>query len=306
MTRIEVLNDNKFVSACLDLGLNCKDFEIYGDIIAVNTPRKDVVALFDKHYNLIGVPKVDYNNPKEAIEKEIAIYNKNESPEYYISYPFTGFSIRDLINLSDRIWIHITNNGHSGNMIVNWEEVNDDYTLYTDLLGYIKFLGEQAKEYYKHLYQMRMMGYDYPDAYRYLRSIMFNIDLTIDRLFSEGIRPYPHDIIKNLGQNRSAINKYEFELYHVVDLFLKTRGYELKRSLNGYGKVIPTERSYENTHDLAMKLLKLLEISDEEVNERNIRTTKNMMFDHVNLEELIATLNQEMTLRRKEGDEENE
>ena len=59
MTKDEIINDIKFRQQCGRYGLNWEKFQIYNDIIILDTSTKSLYVFMDKNYNVIGVEEWD-------------------------------------------------------------------------------------------------------------------------------------------------------------------------------------------------------------------------------------------------------
>ncbi len=275
MTKIELINDMNFRKKCLDFGTYFEDFDIYNDVIILNTRKKDIFVLLDEHFNIIGIPKVEHYNASKTMQdyaisyKEL--YNRvNQEEGISFLYPFQNLSLMQIVELSKRISIYETNHGHSFDMIVNGEMVNDEYnSVYTSLLLYIKFLGEQIDEYFKNLYQMRMMGFEYPDVYTYIKSIMYNINECIKINAEKCNKPVSIEIIEYLGQDKKNIDNYYIELNGIIDLLYN-------------------EKDSKDLSNIANELLKLLEVTDEEVESRREDSNRTFSIKKINLESWLT------------------
>lgn len=266
MTKKELKNDMKFICKYLNYGLY-GDFEIYKDTIILNSPIKDIYVLFDKDYNTIGIhkvePKTKHLTMEEISELYTNLYNLvDEKKNYCFSYPFQNFSLKEIIDISDRIHVK-----HSSEIFVNGDLViNEDNENYINLLLYIKFLGEQIKQYFLNAYQMKIMGFDYPDVYEYVNRLIANINMCIDDNIKNNRRPLPIDIINYLGQERKNIDKYNYALYNIIDLLLKEKGFKLKNGFYYRREIEPTNQEVEDLSVLANNLLKLLELPKKDFN----------------------------------------
>ena len=282
MTKNELINDMNFRLRCIDYGLNWMNFEIFnfrnGDsVIAMVIPNKEIYILFDKNYNTICIEKSDaisdYEDLKYFVELKYNIYcDCSEYVSLYenqFGYPFQNFSLKNILDLTNRINTEETNHGHSSEFYVNGDLIiGDNDETYIGLLSYIKFIGEQIKQYYLSAYQMKMIGFDYPDVYSYVNSIITNINECVNQSIENNIRPYPVNILTYIGQNNKNIEQYNYYLYNIINLLIKEKGYKVKRGIEYYKEIEPTEKITEDLSILSTKLLKILEVSDEEVKQK--------------------------------------
>jgi len=294
MTKSDLINDMNFRNKCCAYGLDWQSFNVYENIIILNTPKKDVFVLLDEHYNTIGIPKIEHFSPARTIEEYATGYKElydyvNQEEKFVFPYPFQNFSLKQIVELANRVYIREANHGHSSDMIVNGEIVSDEHdSIYISLLSYVKFLGQQIEQYFMNLYQMKMIGFEYPNVYQYISSLMSNIDECINVSIKKGNRPFPINIIEYLGQNRNNIEKYDRELYSVIDLLLKQKGLKIKDGFEHYKELETIEKDTTDLSAISKKLLKILEVSNEEVELRYQESNKTSEIKRVNLQSWLS------------------
>lgn len=225
MTKEQVMNDMNFRTKCGSYGLYWEDFNIIHDIIVVSAPKKGIYVLFDNNYNTIGIHRMDANDKslEEIVDGYSELYEYvDEDTGHNFPYPFKSLSLKQIVELADKIFIHSSNHGNSFNMVIDGKiiDCSSDST-YVELLSYIKFIGEQIKTYFHNFYQMMVMGYDYLDIYSYVRRIMDNIDECIRVNRERDINVRPIDILDYLGQERNRLDRYEHLLDQVIELYSK-------------------------------------------------------------------------------------
>ncbi len=292
MKKKELMEDMIFRSICCTYGLDWEDFDIFDDIIVLNSPKKNISVLIDNHYNIMGI--YDKNDDINKLERLKMIKESYENVYTKLPYPFQDLSLKQIVELANRVFIHETNQGHSSEMLVNGELANDDDdSVYISLLSYIKFLGQQIKQYFMNLYQMKMMGFAYPDVYQYISSLMSNIDECVNVNIQKGIRPFPFDIIKYLGQDVDNIDEYDHALYSVIDLLLKQKGAKIKDDFRHYDEVEPTEKDNTDLSELSKNLLKILEVPLEEVEQRYQERNQTFVTKEVNLQSWLSDNNKD-------------
>lgn len=267
MTKKELENDTKFI-ICKYLNYGPDgDFEVYNDTIILNTPIKDIHVLLDKDYHTIGIHKVDpatmHLTMEEISELYANLYNLvDKTKGYCFSYPFQNLSLKEIIDISDRVYIK-----HSSEIFVNGDLVIDENNRdYTNLLSYIKFLDKQIKQYFLNAYQMKIMGFDYPNVYEYVNKLIANINICIDENIKNNCRPQPIDIINYLGQEKKSIDKYRDALYNIIDLLLKEKGFKIKGGFYYCREIEPTNQEVEDLSVLSNNLLELLELPKKDFN----------------------------------------
>ena len=292
MKKKELMEDMNFRSICCTYGLDWEDFDIFDDIIVLNSPKNNISVLIDNHYNIMGI--YDKNDDINKLERLKMIKESYENVYTKLPYPFQDLSLKQIVELANRVFIHETNQGHSSEMLVNGELANDeDDSVYISLLSYIKFLGQQIKQYFMNLYQMKMMGFEYPDVYQYISSLMSNIDECVTVNIQKGIRPFPFDIIKYLGQDVDSIDEYDHALYSVIDLLLKQKGAKIKDDFRHYDEVEPTEKDNTDLSELSKKLLKILEVPLEEVEQRYQERNQTFITKEFNLQSWLSDNNKD-------------
>ncbi len=155
----------RFRDACGKYGVSWENFEVYDEVIILNTPKENLYILMDKNYNTISVDRLDYVYPN--VKKEYYRYtnftdvlgNRNK-----FGYPCEDFTLKQIIDLANRVEVMETNHGHSLRTQVNGvcydreTAKNEDYF---KLLSYIKFLGEEIKQYFLLCYHMQAWDLKY-------------------------------------------------------------------------------------------------------------------------------------------------
>ncbi len=254
-----IKDDMRFKRKCGEYGLSWERFHIFGDVVAVPAPKENILVLFDENYNTIGIFNRNNDVRKASLDVILKSYKEvYESAHYKLPFPFQDYSVKQLVELANRVSTHEINHGNSMEIFVNGERIVDGSdSSYTQLLAYAKFLGEQIEEYYKKAYQMNMMGFEYPDLYVYLSSLVYNIEECISAYILKGERPFPIDIIEYLGQDRSALDLCNHELYQIIDLLLKQRGFMINSGGTTLGIVAINGLDLSND---AWRLLKLLNV----------------------------------------------
>lgn len=295
MEKDKIMNDMEFRKKCCNYGLSWSDFNIFDNIIILKTPRKDTYVLFDDKYNIVGIPQIDLSNPNEKIEDVIIKYNNShnnvdKNGENVFLPPFQNLNIKQLLELSKRIIVRTNNNGHSCYIIVNGEYVEDQKNnVYSDLLLYIKFLGEQIHKYYTNLYQMRMMGIDYPDVYSYIITIMGTINIFVDESLLKDTIPFPSEIINRLGQTKLSLDYCDHELFGILRLHLLMKEKEMGEFFDYYKESEPLRDEDSDLSVLSTKLLKLLDVSDDVVKARLDDAKRTWKYNNINLKSFLST-----------------
>lgn len=283
-----IINDINFRLACRNYGLDWDNFEIYDDVIIINSPKTFIYVLLDKNYNIIGVHKVKpatiHFSKREIARGYNELYSTlNEDDRFKLHYPFESFSLKQIVDISNRVEIIETNHGHSSDIIVNGslvDGIND--SVYIELLSYIKILGNEIKEYYLNCYHMYIMGFDYPDVFAYINAFMDNIDECINKSINNNERPFPIDILRYTGKTK-FLDEYGSALYDVIDLLMRQRGVKPKSGFEHYREIEIVSKSDEDLSNLSGKLIKILEVTDEEVKRNREDSFTNMRWNHIDL-----------------------
>ncbi|MGN1323551.1 MAG: hypothetical protein ACI4VT_06105 [Bacilli bacterium] len=278
MTKNEIINDIKFRQQCGRYGLDWEKFQIYNDIILLDTPTKSLYVFMDKNYNVFGIEEWDpliKTFPSFVNGKcyEYLTYTSVFEYEDGFNYPFQEYTLKQLIDLSNRIEIMETNHGHTLCTRVNGDWYDRNYGENEDefqLLSYIKFLGEELKQYFLLNYHMKSIGYmkfngfELPNAYSYIRNLISRINECVDYHLKYGKRPRPADILSSLGQNYREL-KMDGILYDVADLLMKQKGYKVKSGCPDTIEKIDAIGERKDLSIVAQTLLEILELSDEEL-----------------------------------------
>lgn len=273
MTREEIINDIKFKQRCGLYGLDCENCEIYDDVILLNTPTLGLYVLFDKNYNTIGVELIDYSrySSKESFVRdkyyEYSNFTSSMPFEDGFDYPFENFTLKHIIDLSNRIEFMENNQGHSLITRVNGESYdrrNNKEEESFQTLSYVKFLGEEIKQYFLINYHMQSLGFEVPNVYDYVKLLMSRVNECVDFHLSHNRRPWPPYILSGLGQNYREL-KMDGILYDVADLLMRERGFKVKSGSPDEIERINESVEKKDLSIVANDLLKILEVSDEEL-----------------------------------------
>ena len=279
MIKEKIIRDIKFRQRCTSYGLNWSQFKIVqisdeNYIIALNDPIKNIYVLFDKNYNTISMEKGDWIKSREDLEKFVnsryVMYTNLPcvfSTRKNFGYPFNELTLKQIIDLSNRIEIVEINHGHSLRTKVNgcWYDRNtNENGKYFQLLTYIKFLGEEIKEYFELSYHMLSMGFEMPDVYEYVGTLINKINNCVDINLKNNKRTWPSDIIKSIGKNTRESDMNGI-LYDITNLLIDNKGFKIKS-----GSIDELEKIEENNKNkdlsiIAKALLEILKISDEEI-----------------------------------------
>ena len=263
-----IRDDLAFRSKCVTYGLDWSEFNIYKDIIILNSPKKDIFVLLDNNYNTIGIHKLEDGKQMKSIEEYAIKYqnlynNVDYNSELTLPYPFQNFSLKQIVDLASRVSFY------KNHVIVNDKYVLDDYdNTYISLLAYIKFLGAQIEQYFFNAYQMKMLGFEYPEVHSYLKSIMVNINECIDINIDKKTRPFPIDIVEYLGHNN--VEKWNTELNKIITLLLNEKGYKVVNGFEQYRNIETTNKYEINLADLTLTLLKILDVPKDKIGENKL------------------------------------
>lgn len=222
-----VINTSSLNQKCSKYGLSYKNANIYDDIILVSTPTKRLYVVLDENYNTIGVEKITNQKLEEFISDFYERYSTNSKT---FSYPFENYTLKNFIDLGNKIDIIEANHGNSSYTRINekWydrsKHKNDEYF---KLLSYVKFISEEMKMYFLTSYHMQVMGFEFPDVYSYVNALMNNITTYINQQIANNQRPWPTDILSNIGQT-STNATFDSMLYDIADLLMKQKEVKVK------------------------------------------------------------------------------
>lgn len=273
MSREEIMKDEKYREACSKYGLDWEACEIYDEVILLNTPIEDLYVIMDKSYNIIDIDMFAYEfERKEYFSNKYYGYcNFTDIMPYGFNfgYPFEEFTLKQIIDLSNRVEVSETNQGHSLRTKVNgdWYDrhvaENEDYF---KLLSYIKFLGEEVKQYFLLSYHMQAMVFEVPDVYSYIRQLIRKVNECVDNCIVDYKRPFPVDILSYIGQNYLVENMNGI-LYDVIDLLITDKGFKID-SENTNKVDVDDTKSKPDLSKLASDLLRILDVTDEELKKK--------------------------------------
>ena len=223
-------------------------------------------------------------------------------------YPFENFTLKHIIDLSNRIEIMENNQGHSLITRVNGESYdrrNNKEEEYFQTLSYVKFLGEEIKQYFLMNYHMQSLGFEVPNVYDYVKLLMSRVNECVDFHLSHNRRPWPSYILSGLGQNYREL-KMDGILYDVADLLMRERGFKVKSGSPDEIERINESVEKKDLSIVANDLLKILEVSDEELKEREeikrqkrIDSNLNNIREHINSSFLEGILDEKSPVLSK-------
>ncbi len=294
MIRNSIKDDMNFRNRCWHFGLDSENFNIIGDMIVLNTSKNNIIVILDEHYNIVGV----YDR-KEDINKLVNdVKSSYENTNNKLPFPFQNLSLKQIIELANRVDICGTNHGHSSTMYVNGEWVIDENkSVYISLLSYISFLGKHIEQYYINQYQMKMIGLEYPDIYKYLSSLANSIEECVNIYIEKGKRPFPIDIIKYIGIDAKSVEEYNHELYRIIELLLGQKNLKIQGGFDHYKDLAKTNKEKINLEEKSNDLLKILEVSKEEVDARIKESNKKWEWNTINLEAWLTEKNKSLVLK---------
>lgn len=287
MTREEIMQDMKFREACSKYGIYWRNCEVYGELIVLNTPITDLYILMDKNYNTIDVEYIDLDveDLEDFVEEKFETYcNYTDilpfGNKFY--YPFEEYTLKNIIDLANRIEVMETNHGHSLRTRINgvWydrdSKENDEYF---KVLSYVKFLGEEIKQYFLLSYHMQAMEFAVPDIYTYVRTITGKLLDYISNCTCILNRPIPSEFLKFIGQS-SIETDMSGILSDALNLLLNEEGYEVDKENPNKVKIIDNNKDRPDHSKLAVDLLRILDVTDEELKQteeenRTLRKEKN-------------------------------
>ena len=332
MNRYEVIRDKRFIEKCNALGLEYKDIEIYNGTIIAKTYKPMTYVIFDNKYNIIHIHQAQFYNAFEPIyyivnsaKNEYETLTLKEAYDMIFPHPlkfpfktepfynfFEDYTLKQIVDLADRIdYFDDFKNRSWDNMVVNYERIEDNNSIYVYLLSYIKFLAREIDEYYINSYHAKMLNIKYTSIFEYLIYVMMRIDDIVNDYIKENEMPYPRNIINNLGQkNSNIINDNILELNSIINfllnvktgiinLSLNIKGYEPKEGDDSYREIESTTEDKVDIVSKADDLLSLLDVSDEEIKVRREEYTRTRDFKTINLGEYLSKKRGVSLLRKK-------
>lgn len=257
-------NKEKLQRNLREMGLDIDYTKSFDNIIVSTTPKDNLNVFFDNDYNLIGIEE---NKDDLELEEIVKNYYEKYSTNKPFAYPFQGYTLKDVINLADRVEVIETNHGHSIATIINGDvysrthEVNDFFKL----LSYVKFIGESIKDYFKISYPLMLLDIDTKDVEFYIKGLMQIINTYVYDSVRELKRPWASDIQERLG--KSVDENDNIMLQDIVDLLITNNGYKIKQGSLDEVEPTPDEKGVADLSQKADRLLRILEIPKEEKEE---------------------------------------
>ena len=304
MTKNDLINDFNFRQKCGEYGLYWENAEIYGNVILINTPIEGLYVIFDKNYNTIGVEKNEYQDEEQFANVFYERYSEftdllpfGES----FDYPFQNYTLKNFVDLANRVDILESNHGHSISTKINGEWYNrnsQENEEYFQLLSYVKFISKEIKMYFLLNYHMQAMGYEMPDVYSYVRALIKNINASINYQIENNHRSWPADILSSIGQNNRKLN-FDGMLYDIADLLMKQNGVKVKSGSPDSLVEIDSSINKADLSILSDKLLKILDLSVEDLREKE-RNQDEQFVQH-QIESLMPWITEDIDDELKHG-----
>lgn len=265
--------DFKFRNKFREYGIAYDNYEIYDNAILLYTPKTHTYVILDKNYNTIGIHKVEFANfhltEEEIAEGYYELSNEiDESHGCCFKYPFSNLSLKQIIDISDRVEIREVNHGHSSMTLINGEIIDKKaHNDYLQLLSYLKFISSEINEYFINSYRMKLLGFEMPDVYTYINAIINQISTAIENYIKNNKRPYPCDILSYIGQY-TYIDEYNLMLYDVINLIMRNKNVKIKS--DNYNQIEHFDNEPVNLANISKELLKILDVSDKELKEKRL------------------------------------
>lgn len=272
MNKEEIMNDIKFRQVCNKFGLDWSDFEVFKNLIVLKTPVNNLYVFLDTNYNIVEIEKCTLELNDETCEQ--MSFNYENLIDFiqdgdHIQYPFNEFTLKQINDIANRVNVRENNHGHSSKIEINGQWYKDSKNdFYIELIHYIKFINEEMNLYWENIYPLKVLEFDVPDIYSYLESIIYKIKTCVINSINNSRRPHPVDIMNYIGQNivyQQNPVKYNSLLYSVIDLLMKEENMKAVPGTIHEIKPISSNEMIPPLDSLAEDILKILEISDEQV-----------------------------------------
>ena len=123
---------------------------------------------------------------------------------------------------------------------------------------------------------MQTMGFEVPDVYSYVRSLISKVNVCVDYHLEYNRRPWPSDILSSIGQNYRDLNMYGM-LYDVADLLMREKGFKVKSGSPDKIEKIELQEKNKDLSIVAKGLLEILELSDEDLKKKEIEDRQRLV-----------------------------
>ncbi len=264
MKQKENIDDMKFKVVCAKYNLDLENYKVYKDYICLKSIYSNLLVILDKNYNVVDIKKEDFSLEEPRFLQMIIGKYENYSDDLLfgsnVNYKMNKYTLKDINMLADRVDIVEGDNGYPL-IKINGIKYNLNFNnRYIQILLYVKYLNSEIKYYFETFYPLMILGHNFMDVYTYIKSIVNKMSCSIESFSQVNIKMNPDTILDILG-GREKTTKLDDLLVCTISL--------LKR----------VQESKEQTiEDELEKVLKLLEVSDEEVkgNEKYQYDTKNI------------------------------
>ena len=178
MDREKLLKDNNFIKICEEYKTDYHNFEIYGDVIKLNTTKDNVYVLIDNNYDFIGVYgyelSLEHQTGEELTKKIEDIYKKysevDMSSKSVLPKPIEHLSLKQVNELAKRIVVFgfyklIIN----GKVLLEDRKLKRDelFDIYCNHFNYIVFLDAVEKYFFNECFNNGIVD----DFYEYLNKL---------------------------------------------------------------------------------------------------------------------------------------
>ena len=137
------------------------------------------------------------------------------------AFPFRGRTIKEVIAAGSEYEIHVTNHGHSYEILMNQDIIAvDNYD--KSLMAFIKFVEEEIRNCSKDYDAENLTPEQVNEITEFISLILDRIAQMVSTLNKDGERPTPSDIRSCLGQKASYGDVY---LYDIIELIMNAQGY---------------------------------------------------------------------------------
>ncbi len=199
--------DINFKRVCQKFGINNYDFYIYGEILALLAPTKNLYVLVDLDCQILDIVKCKQEALLEVCFKRNELYNTRGilvQGNMFCDI-LKNLSLKDIMRISSSIQVLTYYEGSADYiyLVLNGKK----YVIKKDnskiqLLCLIKYIGEIASFFLEQIYPlhvMRMVSV-YGDIYEYIKKILSTIEKTINLKTSDGVPLISSKFLDLLGQ----------------------------------------------------------------------------------------------------------
>lgn len=209
---------NKLKKICKQFGVTDIHLEFKRDCIILPTGKEDFFIILNSEMEIVDIGKCPRAYLDAHVSHALLVYNDYTDlyPAPYgkkNGFPFEEFTLKQIVDISKNISQETLHTRCS----------QKDNLIERQLLSYLQFLTAEISFYHTSTYPLKMLGFDVPDIYSYLRGVMTEVASYVDEKCASLEALRPDEILNRLGQTEEQVHVTPF-LEDVIDFHCLSNG----------------------------------------------------------------------------------